>query len=53
MVEIEDLALSSKSAEDRWIPWFLQYPSLVRIIRISLIRGSYEVEMDDKKRFIF
>ena len=49
MVEIEDLALSNRPTEDWWILWFLQYSSSVKIHEISLIRGSCEVDMDDRK----
>ena len=49
MVEIEDLSLSNRPTEDRWILWFLQYSSSVKIHEISSIRGSCEVDMDDRK----
>ena len=49
MVEIEDLALSNRPTEDGWILWFLQYSSSVKIHDISSIRGSCEVDIDDRK----
>jgi len=50
IVEFEDLALSSRCTEDGWILWFLQYSSSVSLFdEISSMRGSGEVEMDDRK----
>ena len=43
MVKIEDLALSNRPTEDGWILWF------VKIYEISSIRGSCEVDMNDRK----
>ena len=49
MVEIEDKALSNRPTEDGWIRWFLQYTSSVKIHEISSVRGSCEIDMDDRK----
>ena len=49
MVEIDDLALSTRSTLDSLIFWFLQYSSPVRIDRISSMTGSWDVKMDVRK----